>query len=157
MKSSTVKLYNSWKTVFDSLLIRQWNHICAFLLGKIIRATIKHIPVFGIEFNNQITVSTPLTSHDIVLMHLIIRHEVTYFRLIGANPKVQPVILVELIFQRVTANRAPELEQIHNVHIQVIRMWQVVFLYNLDQETGGLVPRRDYVNPILGSCQSHIE
>jgi hypothetical protein len=43
-----------------------------------------------------------------MLMHLVVGHKVTNLHLVGADPKVQSVVLVEFVFQREAANRTPQ-------------------------------------------------
>ena len=75
------------------------------LVMKVVRTAVEYIAVLGIHLNNQISILALGALANIMLMHLVIRHEIANFCLVGADPKIQTVILVELIFQREAANR----------------------------------------------------
>ena len=62
-----------------------------------IRAAVENITVFLVHFYDEISILAFGTAANIVLMHLIIGHKITNFRFVGADPKVQTVILVKLI------------------------------------------------------------
>ena len=94
--------------------------MAAFFLCREIRAAQKNTAIFGIHLNNEIAVSAFWASPDVMFMNLIIGHEITDFRLIGTYPEIKPIILVELVFQRISADRTAKLEQVHDVHVQLI-------------------------------------
>jgi len=63
----------------------------------IIGTAIKDVTVFYILANNQIPVLTLGATTNIVFVNLIVGHKITSFRFVGADPKIQTVILVKLI------------------------------------------------------------
>ena len=56
------------------------------LVIVIISTAIEHIAILGIHLYNQIPILTFGATADVMLMYLVVGHEITNFRLIGADP-----------------------------------------------------------------------
>ena len=69
-----------------------------------------------------------------MLVDSIICHKIAHFRFVGADPEVKPIILVELVFQRIAANRAPDLKKVYHIHIKLIGVSQMVIFDQLNEE-----------------------
>lgn len=73
-------------------------------------------------------------------------------------PKVEAIVLVELISQGKTAKRTLQLEHIHySIQIELWGMRQIAVLNQLNQELRRPWLRSDDVNPVFGSSESHVE
>ena len=76
------------KTGNSNWFTRQCNHVGAFILVKIVSASVEHISVLRIHLYNHITIGALWTFKNIMLMNLIIGHEIAHFGVICANPKL---------------------------------------------------------------------
>ena len=67
------------------------------LVTKIVRTAVEYISILGIHLNDQVSILALGAFANIMLMHLVVGHKITNFCLVGADPKIQTVILIELI------------------------------------------------------------
>ena len=98
------------------------------LVTKIVRTAVEYISVLGIHLNDQVSILALGAFANIMLMHLVVGHKITNFRFIGADPKVQTIVLIELILQRESADRTAQIEQIHRLHIDLFSQRQMIIL-----------------------------
>ena len=90
------------------------------LVVIVVGAAIEHIAVLGIHLDDQISILAFGTAANIVLMHLVIGHKVADLCFVGADPKIQAVVFIELILQRESADRTTQIEKIYGLHVDLL-------------------------------------
>ena len=79
-------------------------------LVVIVGTTVERFATLCVVLDNHISIFALGTLVNIISIILVIGHEVADFYLVGANPQVQSIVLVKLIFERETANRAAQIK-----------------------------------------------
>lgn len=70
-----------------------------------------------------------------MLVHFVVGHKITDLRIICTYPKIQPVVFVELIFQRESTNWASQIEKINHMHIDSLIVRQIIILDELNKKS----------------------
>lgn len=138
--------------------MREWKHISAFLAIPIVVCTsVENAAVFGVVFYDQVPIFTVGAFADVVLMDSVICHKIADFRLVRADPEVQPVVFIELVLQGKPTDWATKAKQVNHLHIDIPSVRKVEILDQLHQESGRPVFRRRNIDAVLGPCHSNVK